>query len=454
MRAALFCLPLYVLIALPAAAGLYVLAALPGTPAEMWADPPDPTNQTSISFHYYKPWHNVCVPQFEQATRNGSRVDVLWRVPGGGCPQGFVDWHAVAPLGLFEPGTYEVVPQVRGRAGTIIADVPFKLIVRDTSAPWTVAPLYASTRGGTDIVLSLKSCPDTPEDVRVSIDGKAVSARLDHCTITVTAPPRAVPGAADITITLDGQAFTSVAAFRYVDPEAAPDPAVAERVLVPILYSGPGAFGSQWVTEATIRTDEPFDWYRFRPCSTSQCGGPVGGASVASLMTMFGQRPEGLLLFFDRTPNGVSLASSIRETSRQQSWGAGIPIVRERDFRMGETSFSNATLDPRYRTTLRIYGVDGVLDSMSIHVRSASGHANLVVRPMSTCNSVPCNSDRPAYVSVDLTTAAASAGAGAVTVLMAPSIASPARRYWAFITVTHNETQAVTVITPGTIVTP
>jgi hypothetical protein len=57
------------------------------------------------------------------------------------------------------------------------------------------------------------------------------------------------PGTYDVTV----GALTAIAAFHVPKPAPAMvNEAFYERVLLPVFWSGPGAFGAQWETEATL----------------------------------------------------------------------------------------------------------------------------------------------------------------------------------------------------------
>lgn len=431
---------------------LLLLAITVPAVAEIWIEPPDPTTQTVVTLNVVDSWHDGCLPINPVVTRTGNSIEVVWTVRGGGCPLAVTEWRDRVHLGLFEPGDYEIVPKVRLQGGALQSYPARTLTVRDASPRFLATPRFAGTRGGDEVSLfSEDFCGGA--SVVVSIDGAEVASRRPadaSCVLLVTMPAHAA-GPADVTLRIDGVSRTWVNAFRYADPDAAPDRALAERILVPILYSGPGAFGSRWVTEASVVSRNPFDWHRFRPCSTALCGTAVGSQNPASLVTMFGQRPNGLLLFVDRDAGAaLHFGTIIRDVSRDGTHGTEVPIVRESELLTGYVRLPNVTLDPSYRATLRIYGVDGVLENVYVDAH-APGRAPLtwsIERLPSPCSAVPCDSDEPAFVAVDLTAEfRALAGAGPVSIGIEPDQYSP-RRYWAFISVTHNETQRVTVITP------
>src|SRR4051812_11444778 len=131
-----------------------------------------------------------------------------------------------------------------------------------------------------------------------------------------------------------------------------PSPAVDifEPILFPVSFQGPGALGSQWMTENFFSSESPAFFRDRIPC----CGPIIS----SSLQMLNNTSPWGLVLYAIRgTSDSLHFASRIRDTSRQaQSAGTEVPVVRERDFRSGLT-FMNVPVDARYRVTLRLWSI-------------------------------------------------------------------------------------------------
>ena len=142
----------------------------------------------------------------------------------------------------------------------------------------------------------------------------------------------------------------------------------------------------------------------------------------------------------------------MRDLSRDaEDYGTEVRIARERD--TASTLFlPSVPFAPRYRLQLRIYDIDGRAGGVGIHGGRSSGTAGpCPLRRSSwahaTKRETPCNSNQPAYVSVDLNQVLAKlAGTGLQRVWIEATGSS--RRLWAFVTVTNNATQRVTVISP------
>ena len=143
-----------------------------------------------------------------------------------------------------------------------------------------------------------------------------------------------------------------------------------------------------------------------------------------------------------------SLAASLRvwEVTRQgENHGVEIPVVRLEDFDEESIALVSVPTDPKFRLTLRVYGLNR--GSTFVNV---TFDGNLVQLPLQFGNSVfepsyaaftefePVPGHTlPPYMNVLVEVPRSQVG----TVI-------PQTPIWAFITVTNNETQAITTITP------
>jgi hypothetical protein len=400
------------------AALLSLLLALPLF-AEYRFEPVAPTDRSFVVLQIREAWGG-CLPQNERITRNGNAFTVLYETPKNTtCPAAFFPWDEDAPLGALPAGTYTVTVQVDDFGGLrTLATIP--LVVTEAAPALRYSPRIASTAGGTEITFA-GVCNGT-----VLVDGAAVPSRVENCNLIATLPAHA-PGPVNVRV----GSSEIVNAVQYVDPAAAPAATLYERVLIPVLYNGPGAFGSQWETEVLLQGGSP---------------GVLPDVSAPlrpnrSLQTLFGNRAAGLVLFLPRGQEW-SFASHIRDVSRDASqWGTEIPVVREGDTRRNLV-LQNVPFDPRYRLQLRIYNIDGVSTQVIVR-RAITPHTVSVVGP---CTAMPCNSNQPAYASVDLRRMFPDL-TGTQTIDV-QQVVLPPLRLWAFITVTNDETQHVTVISP------
>ena len=392
-------------------------------------EPIAPTDRSFVVLQVRHSWRDGCLPVNEVVTRNGNAITVRWGLMGGACPLVVSPWNDDVPLGVLPAGVYTVTLQVDDR-GELVTLETLRLVVTEGAPAVRIEPRIASTAGGTEIRF-----PDICDDAVVTVDGATVPSRVERCVLTATLPAHA-PGPVNVRV----GTTEVVNAVHYVDPAAAPDPSLFERILIPVIFQGEGAFGSRWETNVVMR-----NFSRYPLQSIPDVARPlplIGGGMPISPSALFGNRPAGVVLFVPRGSE-VGFTSHIRDVSRDATqWGTEMPVVRERDTR--ETLvFSNVPFDPRYRLQLRIYGIDGV--SIPLIVSAGPG-AVREVELRGPCTETPCNSNEPAYASLDL---------GAVfpplsfpnTIFVQQQLDQP-RRLWAFITVTNNVTQHVTVISP------
>ena len=396
------------------AAILSLLVALPLF-GSFTIDPIAPTDRSFVVLQIREVWGS-CLPRNERITRDGNAFTVFYEMPKNvACPTGIFPWNEDAPLGALPAGTYTVTVQVDTFAGVRTqATVPF--VVTEAAPALRYSPRIASIAGGTEVTFA-NVCSGT-----VMVDGAAVPSRIENCHLIATLPAHA-PGPVNVRV----GPTEIVNAVQYVDPAATPDASLYERVLIPVLYNGPGAFGSQWETEVVLQ------------------GGPPGVLpdvsaplrTDASLQTLFGNRASGLVLFLPRG-HEWSFGSQIRDATQR---GTEMPVVREGDTRR-RIRLQKVPFDPRYRLQLRLYGIDGV--GMTVSIFQGTTWRTVTLR--GPCSQTPCNSNQPSYASVDLEQLFPGL-TGKQTIELQHLTHQPLR-LWAFVTVTNNETQHVTVISP------
>lgn len=416
---------------------LLVVVASTSAFAEITFDPPAPTNQSFVTLRIREPWGSVCTPRDPVVARHGATIDIHWTI--GDCvglPFPSPWWEDVA-IGVLAAGAYTVQFSVDDDDAII---QPRTLVVTDADATLGVSPPYASTRGDTEIVVfEPEECFTFPLiGAMILIDGVEVPSSTQGCIVTARAPAHAV-GAVTVALRTTDGLLTAPFALTYLDPAAPADPSVFERVLLPIVYNGPGAFGSQWVTETNLESRSlTFDW--FHDFERAAC--KDGGCSTPPQLSDFRDHPAGLMVTVPRRQSQyVTFSMRVRDTSRSdRSWGAEVPIVREADLRQ-ELVFNHVPFDPRYRLALRLYSMRG--DPRVWVVRSGEERKTLQLN--GPCAVAPCASEQPSFVTFELNQLFPNlAGTGARQVRIEESMDLK----WGFITVTNNETQEVTVISP------
>ncbi|HEV8432528.1 MAG TPA: hypothetical protein VGR95_03880 [Thermoanaerobaculia bacterium] len=406
-------------------------------------DPPDPTSADSVTLLVKQV--GSCPPS-PTLTRDGFNINVT--LHGGPClyPPLLITWKL--ELGTLAPGSYTVNV---GYSGQPSSDT-MTFLVLDANANVIVSQSIGSTAGGTpvDVVVSAPQCLNQPPGVcptpAITFDGiPATNVVLDEQGhIHAVTPPHAA-GAVLVKVVVNGLTNSSYA-FRYIDPAAPPSPKFYDRALIPVIFNGPGAFGSNWVTELSLRNDNAFTVEPWRA---------IGGKAelVPRQPLLFsGDAPGGLFVGIPlQASASLALHAGVRDTSRADSeWSTEIPIVREKQFSTTGIDLLDIPADPRYRTMLRIYSTENPVFAYNsqVHVIVYSLENGGIYRSFfaslnngSGCTDAGSCAEHPSSVAVPDVTAGNFSGRVGVEIQSTLPI-------WAFATVTNNETQHVTIVSP------
>lgn len=228
-----------------------------------------------------------------------------------------------------------------------------------------------------------------------------------------------------------------------------------DRILLPIALATPlpGANGSLWMTEIWVRNSGSIPVRLLLDCSVT-CPPYFldPGASLREPFIFFGvesQPPVAYLLTPSGQAENLRVSLRIRDLSRQdQTWGTELPVVRESAF-VGSQPLEllDIPLDARFRQALRIYslaphstrvtvsffelpasGVGKQVATRTIDVSAASEFFPGYAQMLDFASSVPeLNGQERVYVRIE---------------------SLDGTPLWAFVSVTNNETQHVTTITP------
>src|SRR5207302_6755492 len=206
----------------------------------------------------------------------------------------------------------------------------------------------------------------------------------------------------------------------------------------PVSFQGPGALGSQWLTESFLYANGTPALFR-DPLPCASCSRSL---DIGSKQLLNNSNPWGHVLYAIRGTGVLDFASRIRDTSRQaQNAGTEVPVVRERDFQ-GYVRFQNVPTDSRYRVTLRLWSLADfpqfvtVVNSPPVIQQQAMTFSNIPGTSMwfGTMDVTPLlttSNGNPAMVTV----------LGASGQLVSPPI-------WGVLSITNNDTQQVTIISP------
>lgn len=136
--------------------------------------------------------------------------------------------------------------------------------------------------------------------------------------------------------------------------------------------------------------------------------------------------------------SAVAMNLRVHDISRAAlNFGTEMPVVRESEFASGQIRLLGIPTDARYRNTLRVYAVDAALVRITIDGRPP------VTLPLRRGTTIY----EPAYAQFsDFPTGAG--GEINVRVESSTTVGQAAGLIWAFVTVTNNETQVITTVTP------
>ena len=408
-------------------------------------DPPDPTPRTAVTAHVHVP-NAGCGATGAIVSRVGQNISISLQLAQIQC---FVPAPAdvSVDLGILPAGVYTVGVSP-GMLLSLIAER--ELVVREATPRFDVRP---NTHGaaGDNIRLTGKDL-GTPSAVRFgSTAAEIVTVSPDVITVK---EPVLDPGTYDVTIIGPGVPLTAIAAFHVPKPAPAMvNEAFYERVLLPVYWSGAGAFGAQWETEATLYNGNEYVLTAahstifsvfcpflcdVRPRANATATVKAGSSTTAGVVEELSRQATAKIDF----------GLVIRDTSRaDKDLGTEIPVVRDAQLFARTFSIPNVPADPRYRLTLRLYDLDGSeVFALRIYTNGATTPAVNEGITLTAQNALRAGSF--AVINDLIARYPQFAGAGPLRIEIDPFIRDGMRSAWGFITVTNNETQHVTVLSP------
>ena len=311
---------------------------------------------------------------------------------------------------------------------------------------------------GTDLIGLPLACPalscsnyvqfgGTLSKITINSPGEIVVQTLAHTTGTV-----------DVVVNVAGKATVTLPlSFRYDSPDATS----YERVLVPIvIHHVPGAFGSIWESETSFSNSADADVTIFGPCAPpqalygcTQIAVPKSRTFLVALRQQVSGAP-GVFLFIPRNRiDDIDVKLRVQDVSRQAlTWGTDIRVVRDTDFR-SFIRLHNIPTDVRFRSTLRVYNYDPTAYPIRVRIFDEDSSALLVEDLPLVSFPGGASTDvfpvAPSFVQINsLTDAYPQIGGHDRVRVEVESAFDPAKPIWAFASITNNETQHVTVVTP------
>lgn len=343
------------------------------------------------------------------------------------------------------------------------------------NAQTTPAPIIASIEpssgppsGGTLVKIS-GSHFDLPPDFacilpcppKVRFGNEEVES-LEHKNdlITVRTPPHS-PATVDVTVTTgDGRTARAANAFTY-----APIQAGYEVFLLPVYLDGKvsGSGASSWATEFWIRNQGektvllapwncPAD--QICPAIVPLTRALAPQESLRNLPAFFRPpSPNPARLLYVGTEGAAAVSTNLRvfELSRNTvDAGTDIPVIREKDFRAGSIELLAVPVNDHFRLLLRIY--DMTQSESKFRIRILEQHEGVDQKLVRTVELTGRSSDsepfplQPAYAQYTGLGEQLPAETTAIRVAIEPL--TTGSLYWAFVSVTNNDTQRVTLVTP------
>lgn len=294
----------------------------------------------------------------------------------------------------------------------------------------------------------LRRTPIFHDAVSVTVAGRPASFTFTELSsdIDVTLPDLPAGTVADIAVTIvGGQTLRRTAALRIVDPNVAYSPNLFDRILIPVIYNGPGQKGSRWQTDLWIMNGGNYSIPFLR--------GPIPQIDAERIADLAVHAPSGYVLYPVRnSTKDLAINALARDLSRQSTaLGTEIPVVRERDFEERRILLLNIPSDPAFRVTLRAYSFDQV---------PLDGRMNYWLYDLETGAQVafgilrlepPADEHTPWSGTIGdlLATHPEIVNKGRLRLSISPLRPDAGARFWAFVSVTNNETQHVTVISPN-----
>jgi hypothetical protein len=228
------------------------------------------------------------------------------------------------------------------------------------------------------------------------------------------------------------------------------DPVHYERILVPLLIpEAPGAFGAVFATDLSLSGSDEQALVLVHGIRADCLHVPCPNAGPDAVDVGFGEdrlRPD--TMKYDGTPGRFMYVARqqvprlhghlrVRDITRAaQNLGTEIPLVRESEFiRTGKLVFWNEYPSKQYRSSLRLYAPQ----AMRVHVTVVDEHGN------ETAHNVDLHATGSTVYDPHYAYFGDFPAQGWSALHLKADVEKP---FWAFVTLTNNETQMITTITP------
>lgn len=377
-------------------------------------DPPVPTNDTTTKLTFSGMWPDGCPNRTPLVTVGASQINLVFPRAETPCTAVITPFSTTVNFGVLPAGVYDVSAHIPTTGFPYVLGAT-KLVVRDVTT-FSISPAVGQI--GTHVTIAGKE-PFDVEPLHVFFGGveAPVVRRIDDKTIEVIAPAAPAGPVSVVVESVMGGRREAPAAFTIVSPiELDPDPFTYTQLLFPIDFAGPGAFGSLWTTDNYIET------------SDGEKKLPVLGFASGRVVTVL-------------RSDFVSANSRIRDLSRSAlTAGTEVPVVRETDFRE-RLRLLDIPTGGNLRALLRVWTRDERTATFTLSIDQIPTFAPQLV-PMR-----PAEGDGGRlfnYGTFDLTPFLNSS----IEHLDLSAGVPQGTRIWGMISITNNDTQQVTIVSP------
>ncbi|HEV7239281.1 MAG TPA: hypothetical protein VGQ36_08585 [Thermoanaerobaculia bacterium] len=232
------------------------------------------------------------------------------------------------------------------------------------------------------------------------------------------------------------------------------------RLLIPVTaIAVTGAYGSVWTTEWAMYNGSGENLYVIGPFPYLYLSPPVQDNTVdlgATKRLILNEAAPGFDGAFVYVPTAdvetLPMSLRVRDTSvNSQSYGTSIPIIRPAGFKP-TVHLIDVPTDPAYRTMLRIYGIGPEPQVVRLEIYTPDGRSPIEQRDVVLhvhervgLEEVP----RPTYAQLDpLSDSVRNAGQKVRLAISVSESDAATRPVWAFVSISHNQTQQVTTVVP------
>jgi len=239
-----------------------------------------------------------------------------------------------------------------------------------------------------------------------------------------------------------------------------------QRVLLPIYLDVPvrGAFGAEWKTDLWMRNNSraPVTLAAW-PCEAEVCteayprqfqfAGAHSLHNLPRLDAADGGNPSRVLYVAKGGAEQVSYSLRFADVSRSTiDGGVGLPVIRESELLDRDAQLFDVPLKAGFRVMLRIYDVTYAASKFRVTIYPQRELEDQAVTYFFEVAAGASDSgefrSRAAYAQFDLTSLLAQARAWPESARVEVTPLTPGSRFWTFASITNNDSQVVTLVTP------